>query len=398
MKIKNILLYLGALLLFLNYSCSKMNDLHEKYLQEGERVYVAQPDTVKAISGANRILLKYWLSDPKVAKMKIYWSNHSDSLLTDVTATTHDKPNEIIIANLKPGNYTFRIVTYNKNLEHPSIPLDVVAEVYSDSYMSRLFPRQIKYANYISADSVYVYFSKSTDKSVASVISYTNTANRTVNKIVPIDLNFILLEEFKENIKFYTSFLPFEGALDTLNSVPKKFSRIDMKVDKSSLKRWNPPGIPYVQLSNDWSIEKMWDENYLGTSYLQNNITTYPHDFTFDLGRVMKINRIKQWQRWTTSILFADQQIKRFELWGSATPDVTKEFTGWTILGIFTAVKPSGKTTNEAIDIEYAQAGEDFMIMEDAPPVRYIRYRILELWKATNAAAVGELNFYSIDE
>ena len=153
---------------------------------------------------------------------------------------------------------------------------------------------------------------------------------------------------------------------------------------------WNS----YKQYSNDWSIEKMWDNNYLGTSYLQGSIT-FPHDFTFDLGELKKINRIKQWQRWTESILYADQQIKRFEIWGSPTNNVTNSMDGWTLLGSFTSIKPSGKPVGQLdpIDKEFVRNGEDFVITGEPPETRYIRYRVLESWKNTGAVAIGEIEF-----
>lgn len=398
MKTRYVLLFSGLLFSFLFITCSKMNDLHEEYLLKGEKIYVAQPDSVHIYPGLERVIVHYWVSDPKAKKIKIFWNNGLDSVMADIPNILVDKPGVVSIEQIAPKDYSFKIVTYNARWENSSIPLEIVTEVYSENYLNKLFPRQIEYAHYLTPDSVYVRFRKSTDKSVGAVIRYTNLSGEQIQQTVSNDTNFVVLEKYKENIEVYTSFLPFRDALDTLYSQPKGFSKIDLKMNKVSFGRWNPPGIPYKQYSNAWKIENMWDNNYYETSYLQAGLTL-PHDFTFDLGQLKKISRIKHFQRWTENIIYSDQQLKRFEVWGSATSDVTSDLSGWTLLGSFSSVKPSGKPVgqNDPEDIEYAREGEDFLIPGNPPEVRYIRYRVLEAWKGTAAIAIGELDFFYID-
>ena len=45
MKTKYLIPTIGLLFIQLFLSCSKMNDLHEPYLLQGERIYVGQPDS-----------------------------------------------------------------------------------------------------------------------------------------------------------------------------------------------------------------------------------------------------------------------------------------------------------------------------------------------------------------
>ncbi|MFA6852468.1 MAG: DUF5000 domain-containing lipoprotein, partial [Bacilli bacterium] len=61
-------------------------------------------------------------------------------------------------------------------------------------------------------------------------------------------------------------------------------------------------------------------------------------------------------------------------------------------LGSFEVKKPPTGTDL----VKAAQEGNNFMVVE-APPVRYIRYRVLELFTNKGAMTVGELNFYSPD-
>lgn len=387
---------IGLIFSIIFISCSKMNDLHMDYLLEGERVYVGQPDSVHILPGINRVELQYWVSDPKAKKMKVYWNNKLDSILTDIPYSDVNKPKILEIKNLEPKNYSFQIIVYNENWKNPSIPMEVITEVYSEKYLSRLFPRRIEYVNYLTPEKVYVNFYRSTDKSIESVITYTNLDGISVKTTVPNDESSVVLENFKGNLEVTTFFLPFEMALDTLHSVPEVFTEIDVILNKSLFARWNPPGIPYKDIGAAYSIEKIWDNNYFSTFFIaggaSGSVLPLPYDFTFDLGQEKRITRIKQWQRMTLSILYGEQQIKRFELWGSKTPDVTADLSTWTFLGTYAVKKPSDIADYE----KYAKEGDSFMIVGSSP-VRYIRYRVLELWKNNGAMSIGELNFYSPD-
>lgn len=382
---------LGAVTSILIISCSKMNDLHREYLLEGERIYVGRPDSVHVFPGLNRVELLYWVSDPKARKMKVFWNNDEDSLAVDIPALAVNEPGKIEINDLEAKNYNFKIITYNDNWKNPSIPFEVLVEVYSEDFLKRLFPRRIEYANFLTPDSVYVSFYKPTDMSISSVLSYTKLDGTEVEVIISTDTSFVVLDDFKENLQMYTSFLPFEDALDTLYSEPIEFTAIDIILDKSLFKRWNPPGISYRDYGSAYSIEKMWD-NKLETFYLTSGTNVLPFDFTFDLGQEKRITRFKQWQRLTTSILYGEQQIKRFELWGSNSPDVTADLSDWVLLGSFEVKKPPTGTNL----FTAAQEGHNFLII-GAPPVRYIRYRVLELFNNKGAMALGEINFYSPD-
>lgn len=393
MNIKYSFFLFGIVISILIISCSKMNDLHMDYLLEGERVYVGQPDSVHALSGFNRVELQYWVSDPKAKKMKVYWNNDLDSLTVDIPTLAVNEPGKIEINNLEQKNYNFKIITCNDEWKNPSIPLEVLVEVYSDDYLKRLFPRRIEYANFLTPESVYVSLYKPTDMSIGSVLSYTKLDGTDVDVIISTDTKFVVLDDFKENLKMFTSFLPFKGALDTLYSAPKEFTEIDVILDKSLFKRWNPSGIPYSHLGTAYSIEKIWDNNnanFFVSGPGTGKILPYPYDFTFDLGQEKRITRFRQWQRLTTALLYGEQQIKRFELWGSSSSDVTADISDWVILGSFEVkIPPTGTNLLTA-----AQEGHNFIIV-GAPPVRYIRYRVLELFTNKGAMTLEEINFYS---
>ena len=70
---------------------------------------------------------------------------------------------------------------------------------------------------------------------------------------------------------------------------------------------------------------------------------------------------------------------------------------GWTMLGEFQSVKPSGLpvgTLTDA-DIAYARAGESYDIPE-VGVFRYLRIKVLESWGGEQAVHFMELEFFGI--
>ena len=162
----------------------------------------------------------------------------------------------------------------------------------------------------------------------------------------------------------------------------------------TSYMRWNPPGIPYSEYGTAYSIEKLWDNNIL-TFHLE-QAKEFPSSFTFDLGKIVKLSRVKQTQRQGVTLIYTSQNVNKFEIWGSATSNVTNDFSGWFKLGDFVAHKPSGgaEGINTAEDIAFATTGEDFNIDPSALAVRYIRYVVLDTWSHSLNWSISELKFF----
>src|SRR3546814_14883140 len=74
----------------------------------------------------------------------------------------------------------------------------------------------------------------------------------------------------------------------------------------------------------------------------------------------------------------------------------------WVLLGAFESVKPSGSPEGEMTseDLNYILAGEDFQFEEDAPPVRFIRFKTTSNWDARGRdyANIGEVTFWTYED
>lgn len=171
------------------------------------------------------------------------------------------------------------------------------------------------------------------------------------------------------------------------------------ELDKTQFKTVHLPGDtePY---SSAWIMSNLWDNSYSSTGWHSTtNIeegAVLPMTITMDMGVKAKLSRMKTWQRFGggNGFLYEHHNLKHAEIWGSNDPAQDGSFDGWTKLTEFESVKPSGsplgEITNE--DVEYASAGEDATFPIDAPPVRYIRFKIIETWSSAPGTIGGYTN------
>lgn len=164
----------------------------------------------------------------------------------------------------------------------------------------------------------------------------------------------------------------------------------EKEIDKSKFRRWSPPGLPYDAQAS-WPIETAWD-NLLSAPGFASRV---PY-FTFDMGQIAKISRFKIHNRPEQTLCYNHAMLRLFEIWGSATPDVTDSFDGWQLLGYFEITKPSGLPLGQLTteDVQYAAIdGVDFDV-EDSPYIRYLRFRSIETWGLNAGIQFMELTFW----
>lgn len=147
-----------------------------------------------------------------------------------------------------------------------------------------------------------------------------------------------------------------------------------------------PNDIPPVNAS--YPITRIWDENYDVDGFHGIETQMLPSTLTWDLGKSVKLSRIKLWPRNHADDRWKRGHPKVFEIWGSNSPNPTGEMDdSWIPLGRFESLKPSGPGTQiTQEDIAFAQEGIefDFGITDFAPepftPIRYIRFRTISTY------------------
>ncbi len=122
-----------------------------------------------------------------------------------------------------------------------------------------------------------------------------------------------------------------------------------------------------------------------------------PQSFTFDMGRVATLSRYKLWHRGPgTQWAYQLGAPRKWEVWGSVTaPRTDGSWEGWTKLMDCESYKPSGEGPVTTEDALYATStGEDFVFPENLPPVRYLRFKILETWGYLDYIYIQEVTFW----
>ncbi len=170
----------------------------------------------------------------------------------------------------------------------------------------------------------------------------------------------------------------------------------EILLDKTKFKKVNLPtdyNIGY--LKNE--LEGIWDNNHGLPDYVSTPGYGLPQWFTFDMGVVAKLSRIRIHLRtYANQYLYNSGAVKKSELWGSTNPNPDGSWDdSWFFLRECVSIKPSGlpigQNSNE--DLEYAKAGEEFNF-EDSPEVRYIRWKVLENWGGVTHANIDEIYIY----
>lgn len=77
------------------------------------------------------------------------------------------------------------------------------------------------------------------------------------------------------------------------------------------------------------------------------------------------------------------------------TPDPSGSWDDWVFLMECNSYKPSGDGPVTQEDHLYATStGEDFIFPEGIPPVRYLRFKILETWGFLDYHYIQEVTFW----
>jgi hypothetical protein len=202
-----------------------MNELHDKYLNEGEDVYAAKVDSVTSYSGKNRVLLDISIASQRIESVRIYWDNYSDSL--DVSIGNQIGVFSQLFNGLEENSYVFNLVSFDK-FGNKSLPFEATGIVYGDQFQSRLSNRAIKSA-YADAEGLTINWSGIVDYGIYSKVSYKDTDGKDKIIQVPLSENTTVIPDWSSELSYQTLFMPEETAIDTFYSEWKTITGIPVK-------------------------------------------------------------------------------------------------------------------------------------------------------------------------
>ncbi|MDO7174021.1 DUF4998 domain-containing protein [Mariniflexile sp. AS56] len=215
---KNILIITLALICLCN--CSEMNELHQPYLDRGETIYPAKPDSLISFSGQNRVKLQWYVySDLSIKKARIFWNDKADSL--DVPITVNQGVRDTIgavVENLKEGGYVFEVFNLD-TYGNKSIPVVRSGKSLGGIYQSSLNNRRI--LSYKTTTNNITFTMSSSDPAdyVYSEFKYFDNNNLVREAKLDLDnLETIKIPlddiDISKNIQFRSVYQPFDNAID----------------------------------------------------------------------------------------------------------------------------------------------------------------------------------------
>lgn len=409
-KILFISYFFGGLLVALN-SCQKQDHAYRQFLEGGEKIYVGKADSLQTFSGKNRVKLQWLLlADPTIKGAVVYWGNRRDSLRVEFQKTDDIDTISVVVPDLEEGGHDFEVVTFDDS-GNRSIVRSTYGYAYGSKYAASLLPRSLAGVELGENNALVFNWRPTSAQLLKTRVSYTNKENEI--HVVEIDSSQheLVLADWKEEtpVQYASWHKPDSTAIDTFLSVDRELDlrlefNADNEVDPALFSRYGLPGD-----APDWDgsgndFTNLWSGVLAGGAparawYRTANGSGIPHHFQIDLGRAVAISKIRLWQRGSMTehqLLYANGNLKQFEIWGSVDPAPDGSYTGWIKLQDGEIIKPSGKPVgeNEDIDVQAAEAGHLFEFGEDSPSVRYLRIKVLKTWANTDYMFTSEMRLW----
>lgn len=329
-------------------SCSKMNDLHDPYLNEGEYVYAEKVDTVLVYPGKNRIKFEMHISSESIETARIYWNNYTDSVDVDIANQrgVFDK----IVEGLNEQQYVFNFVTFD-NYSNQSLPYEILGQVYGDNFQNLVSNRTIIVEDEMYFDSdnqLIINWSPDVTNVAHCEVSYINNNNDGVTIQIPPEENISFLPNFKSDLKYVTALQPTPTSIDLFYAETIYLNK-EIIFDYAS---WSIDSFSTQHGGNDNKVANILDGNQNSRWHTLAG-GSYPHWAIIDLGGL---------------VTFTEVEILRSTFDGGGdnrAPDkfqfeVSTDNMTWIDLGIF----DFNRHTNDG----------QFYSIAPPNPIRYIRF------------------------
>jgi len=226
-------------------SCNDMNDSINKFMKDGERLYMGVPDSVKTFAGKNRFLVLFILNDTRVDTLALYWNQKADSCLIPITSHSLDSVYKVVIgADAFPeGNAVLQFVSKSKG-KYKSMTVEKSVNVYGNRYQAKLVSRYFNNAasnKYLKSpeDALVLSFGSATNSSDVGVkVRYfskifgaekdTLISSLSINKALAaakninssalygyIKIPYVDYDKITKPVTYKTMYLPEPTAIDT---------------------------------------------------------------------------------------------------------------------------------------------------------------------------------------
>lgn len=195
-------------------SCGDQNEVFQKYLDQGERVYISIADSLTVLPGNERAVVKWKVdADPKLKDCVLKW-NDTDSVVVPINKTG-EQWLSTTIDKLPEGELTF--AAYTRDVYgNKSLTSEKAKRIYGESYISSLLNRSVASVEATSSDNTKITWYSMTG-CVGVNLTYTNNQGKEVTRFVPGSEQETVLTDAQLGTDFsYTSlFVPTDECVDT---------------------------------------------------------------------------------------------------------------------------------------------------------------------------------------
>lgn len=206
---------IGAVLLLL-FSCSKMNDLHRKYLENGEIIYLSKLSTITAMPGKNRVRFKYVNVDPRVRKVILYWNTRADSVILDIPENRLRDTLYYDLDGLEEDSYVFEAITSDAVFRYRSMAGETSARAYGEQFQNSLQQRAISLKELSTSNNrLSLKFYLPPRYTLFSEFRFTDVAGASRSVTVPALVSDTVFQQVKGPVLYRTAFLPETNCIDT---------------------------------------------------------------------------------------------------------------------------------------------------------------------------------------
>lgn len=398
----------GILIIFLlacsMIGCDKNADDFKSFLDNKEIIYPAKVSKINTRTGNLKVSFSWNPSpDPAITRYIIYWNNKRDSMIIPATSHLSTDTVRALITSLNEYAYAFTVYSYDA-AGNKSVPFEINnVKVYGPIYQSGLLNRPYNAGNpYLvtGSSNLTLNFLAADTINISTGIKYTSTADVVKEVFLAPGSTSITMPDYKLGtpVLYRSSYIPVSNSLDTFyvaryDTFPKIFSIVECNKGLfSELNLRNDVGI----YQSDTRVSRLWDgtttpQGYPDIFHSDGN-TPMPHHLSFDLGQVYtNLSQMEETGRNCCN------NPDNFEVWGIA--DLTGAETtlpgndpGWKAESIakgWTLLKEVVRTDN-------GQAPLKVDLINNPPPVRYIRIRIKHV--TTNDGSysnISELSFWN---
>lgn len=196
-----------ALFLYYFTSCKKAD-------KADRQITIAAANSVQAYPGNNRIKLSWKVSDLKITRGVVYWTN-DDSI--EVPFTEGQDTMSVLIPDLEDANYSFRIYLYDAE-GHNSSQAKVVSRVYGQRYIQSLTSWSVNAATYNEGTGeVEIIWGNPAKTVIGAEISYTDITGLVRQVLVAPETDITRLANYRPGFFFNyrTLYKPVPAAIDT---------------------------------------------------------------------------------------------------------------------------------------------------------------------------------------